>query len=88
MENRMHASKLLIVAVTILITLVAVELWGEQSDTPTLIQPAQFRYQVSAWGTQLSSGAYIIDTATGEVWHSSNGGPPKRIGSVAPQGAQ
>jgi hypothetical protein len=77
----MHASKLVIVAVTILATLVTVELWG-QSDAPDVAQPTQFRYQVSAFGTQLQNGAYVVDTSTGELWYSLNGGRAKRIGSL------
>ena len=61
----MNASKLLIVVVTILATLVTVELWG-QADTPDVVQTTQFRYQVSAFGTQVRDGAYVVDTLTGE----------------------
>jgi hypothetical protein len=81
----MHTSKRLIIAITILVTLVTVELWG-QADSPDLAHPTQFRYQISAWGTSNAHGAYVVDTATGEVWYSLYNGVPKRVGSVAPQG--
>jgi hypothetical protein len=85
MENRMHTTKLLIVAVTILATLVTVELWG-QADAPAIVPPTPFRYQVSAWGTSTAHGAYIVDMSTGDVWYSLYNGAPKRIGSAGPQG--
>ncbi len=46
------------------------------------------RFQVSAWsysGSERSTsnhGAYIIDTATGKLWHSYTGHQPQEIGTV------
>jgi hypothetical protein len=31
------------------------------------------RYQISAYGSQASNGAYVVDTATGKVWKVGGG---------------
>ena len=45
------------------------------------------RYQISAYGFSTPGGtgwgAYIIDTATGEVFHVVNQNKPELLGSVA-----
>ena len=53
--------------------------------------PQPGRFQISAWGYAAGQGAainaargcYIVDTATGEMWHvavDGSGGIPKKIG--------
>jgi hypothetical protein len=43
-----------------------------------------FRFQLHAWAhgsdNQGRHGCYILDTATGELWHSNMAGRPKKIG--------
>jgi hypothetical protein len=70
-------------------------IFGGWAGAPVAAQPAQKpadpgRYQISAFGyggggvgTTRESGAYIIDTATGEVFVIvGNDGPPTPVGSV------
>jgi hypothetical protein len=51
------------------------------------------RYQIAAWAhpaafgsgghsSGSSHGAYVLDTQSGEVWHISEAGRPKKIGKV------
>ena len=45
-------------------------------------QPALqlYRYQVSPWASAENHGAYIIDTATGELWSTQDGCPIQKVG--------
>jgi hypothetical protein len=61
-------------------------------DRPARAEPAPKaaevgRYQISTYGFPTPAGgergAYIIDTATGEVFHVVNDGKPASLGSVA-----
>ncbi|WP_428303596.1 hypothetical protein [Lacipirellula sp.] len=38
------------------------------------------RYQVTAYGATGGHGCYIVDTATGQVFHSANAQPPMAVG--------
>ncbi len=48
------------------------------------------RFQISAWGFaahdpqavgfKAERGCYLVDTVTGELWHASADGKPKKIG--------
>ena len=55
-----------------------------------VVKPPGDRYQVSAFGfpagprgTGEKHGAYIVDTATGDVFLTTNGNKPVPVGSVA-----
>jgi hypothetical protein len=37
------------------------------------------RYQISAFGDANGNAAYVVDTATGEVWIVSQGGSPRKL---------
>jgi hypothetical protein len=39
-----------------------------------------YRYQVSPWASSSSHGAYVIDTATGELWSTEGGYPVQKVG--------
>jgi hypothetical protein len=43
------------------------------------------RYQIDAWNTNLGHGAYVLDTQSGEVWHISEAGRPKKLGKAGPE---
>jgi hypothetical protein len=58
------------------------------SDQPANPQPAVagqvLRYQISAYagpggGGSVHHGCYIVDTATGEVWHTRTGGTAEKV---------
>jgi hypothetical protein len=50
-------------------------------EDPTQQPAAQlYRYQVSPWASSESHGAYIIDTATGELWSTQNESPIQKVG--------
>jgi hypothetical protein len=38
------------------------------------------RYQATAYGATNAHGCYIVDTASGQVFHSANGQPPIAVG--------
>jgi hypothetical protein len=47
------------------------------------------RYQISAYGTPTGGGGfhhgcYVLDTATGQVWHVLAGGVPEKVADKLP----
>ncbi len=61
--------------------------------TPAAVSasPLPGRFQVSAYGSASGHGCYVVDTATGQMWHIANGQPPQVVASgltpYAPQPA-
>jgi hypothetical protein len=52
-----------------------------QNDDPAQQAAVQlYRYQVAPWARPDSFGAYVIDTATGELWSTQNGGALQKAG--------
>jgi hypothetical protein len=50
----------------------------ENPEQPPAVQ--LYRYQVAPWANPNSYGAYIIDTATGELWSTYNGYGLQKVG--------
>ena len=54
-----------------------------QAQQPPQQPPAAApRYQLSAWGSHATRGAYILDTQSGKVWQIIEGGQPNLIGTA------
>jgi hypothetical protein len=64
---------------------------GQAWNKPAIAQPpaaagSGLRYQISAYAGQgegggLQHGCYIVDTTTGQVWHTRAGGAAKKVSS-------
>jgi hypothetical protein len=63
------------------LALLGVELLGQQpaaSETPT----SAMRYQVSSYGSQAGTGAFVVDTQTGRVWKVNDFEPPTVVAEL------
>ena len=78
--------------VTLIAALVVVTFWRQSSGQGETAKPAATvgRYQLSSWGSasftegrmRVASGAYIIDSETGEVYMVTNDGKPTPLGTI------
>ncbi len=87
------------ILIAVVAALLALCVWREQSpaqgDAPKTDDASgkgqAGRYQLSSWGSatlaegrmQAASGAYIVDTQTGEVYSVENNGAPHLLGAVS-----
>jgi hypothetical protein len=55
----------------------------EASAQPAAADSGQHRFRISAFSSATAGGvfhgAYVIDTATGQVWHVRSGGKPEKV---------
>ena len=83
-------TRILIASVVALLALVV---WREYSSAQgEAAKPAATvgRYQLSSWGSamlsegrmKVASGAYIVDSETGDVYSLENNGAPKLLGVI------
>jgi hypothetical protein len=61
---------------------------GDSAGAQTTAGGPAGRYQVSAYagvtGGSIGHGCYILDTATGEVWHTRHGGQAAKVSDRLP----
>jgi hypothetical protein len=90
------SSILAIVACVLLVSLIAVSMNvgpATAQETPVINgfgapaivapQASSPRYQISAYGSQNASGCYVVDRATGKMWHFfNNGNQVKKLSSL------
>ena len=77
-----------------IVALLAIVVWREHLSAqgePAKPAATVGRYQLSSWGSatlsegrmKAASGAYIVDSETGDVYSLENNGTPKLLGKVS-----
>jgi hypothetical protein len=81
------------ILIAIVVALLALVVWREYSSAQgEAAKPATTvgRYQVTSWGSatladggmKVASGAYVVDSETGDVYFIANQGAPKLLGTI------
>ena len=82
---RSNSSKTIVFLVGVLVGLLAVIGWSQFIEQPAAAQAKgneviPVRFAVSSWATNNTSGAYVVDGATGDVFYIGNMEKPRYCG--------
>jgi hypothetical protein len=79
----MNAKSFSLLAVGLFLGLIVSMLFGAGQPKAAAGGPSpneSARFMLDSYGGQISAyGCYVVDTVTGELWHSSLGATPKKV---------